>query len=507
MLEDPSKILDILHLSINVNNKSYVLDVSHNNTLLDILRDNLKLTGAKKGCASGDCGSCTVVVNDRAVRSCRIPIRDVNNSKIVTIEGILDSDGKLHPLQQAFLETGAVQCGFCTPGMIMSAYALLQQNPAPTRIEIRDALQGNLCRCTGYQPIEKAVILAAERIRNIRSVLYSSPKTNVGTNVQRIDGIPKVTGQALFTNDIDLGKFAKPLYGAICLSPVPSGILDSLDITESLTVPGVTHVFTAKDIPGKNSIGRWKDDRPVLVERKIRFTGDALALVLAETPNAAQIGVQRIQTNIIPEQGIFDIKTANDPKSVKIHPHGNCVAEINIVKKGNSTIIDSETKEYFDTFETPFVEHAILEPEIAIAYMENSRLTVIAPSQNVFFDRLELMRILGIKHRDFHKIRVIEPYTGSAFGKHEDLSAQPFAALGTFLTNRPVKIALNRRQSFRITTKRHPMLISHTSVVNHENKILHQTIKLQADTGAYASWAPNILRKSAVHATGVYCIP
>jgi len=505
MFEHSAAKPEMTKLRILVNNVEHFIQVKSDLTLLEFLRNKLGLTGAKRGCASGSCGACTVVVNKKAVPSCRLLMRNLNNAEVITIEGLKSSD-RLHPLQIAFMETGAVQCGFCTPGMIMSAYALLVQNPSPDQQDIYNALQNNLCRCTGYQPIEQAVIRAADYINGNAQIRKEPNNAIVGSSIQRIDGIEKVTGQALFTDDIEITG-NNLLYGAICFSPITSGRLVSLNLDRAKAVTGVRYVFTAADVPGKNSIGRWKDDRPVFVENKIRFIGDVLALVLADTPEAARTGVQHIESEIVPEPGIYSIESALESTSADIHPHGNKAAQIDIRKSSRFADENDIKFNYSDTFQTTFVEHALLEPETAFAYMEDNCLKLIAPSQNVYFDRLELMRILGIKNRDIHRIRVIEPYSGAAFGKHEDLSVQPFAALGTFLTRLPVKITLSRDDSFRITTKRHPMVISHSSFVNDENKLIKQKIILHADTGAYSSWAPNILRKSAVHATGAYLIP
>jgi CO/xanthine dehydrogenase Mo-binding subunit/aerobic-type carbon monoxide dehydrogenase small subunit (CoxS/CutS family) len=497
----PAQNANEKNYSITVNGCLYNIQAKESDSLLEILREKLHLKGSKRGCDSGDCGACTVILGNRPVKSCRTHMKDVLNQPVITIEGLQADDGTLHPLQSAFLETGAVQCGFCTPGMIMAAFALLLQNANPGRKDIRRALQGNLCRCTGYQPIEAAVLKAAARMASSGT---PAEKTDVHRDVLRIDGLAKVTGTALFTDDLDL---ESPLHGAVVWSSVPSGILQSIDTQAAMRVPGIARVLTADDIPGQNGVGRWRADRPLLVKDRIRFCGDAIALVLAETVNAAQQAAAVIRFNITPLPALFDPKQALLPGTGALHQNGNCAADIHIQKTSPSTKAEHNAVDYSDTFSTQFVEHALLEPETAAAFFENGTLVVVTPSQNVFYDRLEILRVLGLSSREMARVRIRELNTGAAFGKREDILVSPLAALGTWLTGRPVKITLNRKDSFLATTKRHPMRISHTSRVDSNNRILQQSITILADTGAYSSWAPNILRKCAVHATGPYYVP
>lgn len=510
---------------IKVNGHSYTIHCPASTSLLSVLREYLGLTGTKQGCDTGECGACTVGLGHRAIRSCRVTIGEIGDLPVTTIEGLSDRGDPLHPLQQAFLETGAVQCGFCTPGMIMAAWALLQRRPDPDPGLIRTALQGNLCRCTGYQPIEEAVLRAARQLKDplITKELSDMP----------IGGLEKVTGQAVFTADYHI---RDSLFGAIVWSPIPSGTLTYLDTSAAKAIPGVFRIVTAADIPGLNGLGRVTPHRPLLVTDRVRFTGDAVAMVLADSPSTARTAAACIRLNMQSEPPVVYPDRSLSPNSPTIHPEGNLAAEITIRKAPPCLTLPSNTPQspqtinraadpakpaftdgihpdmdnmpqFRHTFSTGFVEHALLEPEAAVAYYDDDVLTVIGPSQNVFFDRLEIMRVLGIPLREFHRIRVREIHSGAAFGKREDIIAQPLAALGTFLTGRPVSIVLSRQESFRATTKRHPMTFCHTTRIGSDNRIQDQVISILADTGPYSSWAPNILRKAAAHATGPYNVP
>ena len=481
-----------------VNGREYRVEAKETDTLLNVLRQKLFLTGAKHGCNTGNCGACTVLMGNKPVKSCRVHIKDVGNQPITTIEGLQADDGTLHPLQSAFLETGAVQCGFCTPGMIMAAYALLLQNNNPDRQTIRKMLQGNLCRCTGYKPIEDAILKAAAKLNDLNKI---TDDLQSDINMPLIDGYAKVTGTARFTDDLYP---ESSLYGTVVWSTVPSGNLKSINTQKAMQIPGVVRIITAHDIPGQNGIGRWRQDRPLLVEDRIRFSGDAIALVLAETVDAARRSAAAVAPVIEPLPALFDPQQALQPEPISLYDESNIAAEIKIQKTAAHVESGMDNSEYSDTFSTPFIEHALLEPETAVAWFEDGVLQVVAPSQNVFFDRLEIMRVLGLPPREMNRVRVIEKHTGAAFGKREDIFVSPLAALASWLTGRPVKITLNRSESFNITTKRHPMRISHTSSVDKNNRLSRQSITILADTGAYSSWAPNILRKCAVHATGPY---
>ncbi|MBN1550628.1 molybdopterin-dependent oxidoreductase, partial [bacterium] len=477
------------------------ITVEKDERLIDLLRDRLGLTGTKEGCASGSCGCCTVLVNGRALKSCRILAHELDNAEILTIEG-LARDGILHPLQQAFLECGAVQCGFCTPGMILRAYAYLVQKDNEFCKDIKTFMRSNLCRCTGYLQIEEAILCASEMLQKNRPAI--TQLSGIGESPIRTDGFEKVTGEAKFAADYFLPQMC---HAVPVLSNCPHGKLTSINTAKAMAVTGVIRILTSTDVPGANALGRWRSDRPVFVEKEVRYVGDIIALVIAESPKSASKAAKLMEYFIEPVSGVFSPKDALLPDSPLIHETGNLVSSIEI-RKTSEILTSQNVQNVSSSMRTVFVEHAVMEPEASVAYFDDDNvLTVIGPSQNVFFDRLEILRILGISPRDSHKVRIIQAHTGGAFGKREDMVAQPLAALACWHVKRPVKIVLSRQDSFLSTTKRHPMEIHIKSTITSDYKPVSMNIDILADTGAYASWAPNIIRKAAVHSSGPYEIP
>lgn len=489
-------------VQFNVNGKDYSLECNETESVLDILRNHLGLTGTKHGCDSGLCGACTVVMNGRSVRSCQIQATQLNHATIITIEG-LGSPSQLHPLQEAFIDTGAVQCGFCTPGMIMEAYSLLKQDHSPNLETIRHTFRNHLCRCTGYLPIENAIQKAARS--KSKESNRTADSSGIGHSLHRLDGIEKVTGSALYTDDIHIPNLC---FGALLFSPVASGVVKSISIENAKKSPGVIRVITAQDIPGYNGVGRWHADRPLLVEDQIRFAGDALALVIADTESHARLACKSINVEIDQRDPILTPENALSDTALPIHSCGNIASRMQIDKHPVDLGSEIDLRRISTQCVTQHIEHALLEPLCALAYIDDDQvLNVIAPTQNVYFDRLEIQRILGIPPREFNRVRIHQPSIGGAFGKHEDIFIGPLAAVAAFLTGRPCKIRLSRSESFRCSSKRHPMKINHSSLIDTSGIIQRSEIKIIADTGAYSSWAPNILRKAIVHSTGPYEIP
>ncbi|MDH4034836.1 MAG: molybdopterin-dependent oxidoreductase, partial [candidate division Zixibacteria bacterium] len=490
-------------IQLSVNDVPHSLEVSSDESLLDILRDRLQLKGTKCGCDVGTCGCCTVILNGKAVRSCSVAPKDVQGAKVETIES-LSSTGKLHPLQQAFIDRQGCQCGFCTPGVIMAAKALLDDDPKPGDRAIKHALRTNLCRCTGYQPILDAVKQASGQLPldqpadGLELVGPEKDTSWVGRSVPRRDAESLVTGRAEFTDDI-----ADPpgcLYLVTKRSQRAHAIIKSIDSSDAEQIPGVVRVITAKDIPGDNRYGKIIRDIPVLAEDRVRSYADAVALVVADSYKTARQGCDAIVVQYDDLDPLFDPERALDEDAPQVHPRGNLLYEFNIIKGDADEGFERADVVVEDEYSTGRVDHAQLEPEAALAYFDDSgKLCLKAPTQHVFFDRLNIIRALGLPKDD---VRVIQPPVGGAFGKREDVYGQIHCALAAFLTRRPVRTRYSREETFQSTQKRHPARIRIRLGATNDGKLTAFKADVLADTGAYASWGPNILRKICVHVSG-----
>jgi len=351
---------------LHVNGVPHRLWVSPETVLLQVLRDELHLTGAKNGCGRGHCGTCTVIVNGRAVRSCVTRATRLDGAQVETIEGLARGD-QLHPLQQAFIEQGAVQCGFCTPGMIMAAKALLDANPQPSREDIVKALMPNLCRCTGYASIVRAVQEASRKKQEVSVSALGGLRTRIiGKPVPRPDARAKVTGEAVFAADL---YFENMLHAKVLRSARPHARIRRVDTSKAKALSGVVAVLTADDIPGARAHGTIRADWPTLCWDKVRYTGDAVALVAAESEAIAEQALSLIEVDYEPLPGVFSPQEALAPGAPLVHGDtpGNLLKHIK-VRKGDveaglaqaDVIVEGE-------YHTPSIEHAYLEPEAGVA--------------------------------------------------------------------------------------------------------------------------------------------
>ncbi len=475
-------------------------------TLLTYLRDELRLTGTKNGCAQGHCGACTVIVNGKAQRACLLRLERLSGAKVETVEG-LAQDGRPHPLQLAFIEEGAIQCGFCTPGMLMACKALLDRNPDPSDAEIRAALSNNLCRCTGYAAILRAVHKAAAWLHSGESPAAPGDALPaawdvIGQSVTRNDAWAKASGQLLYGDDL----YAPGMLHARALrSPYPHAEVLGVDVTAAAQVPGVVAVLTAKDVPGQNAFGLINADQPVLAGDRVRYVGDPVAVVYAETPVAAEDALARIQVRYRELEVVTTPQRALEPDAPKLHPDGNILTE-NHVRKGDveqgfreaDVIVEGD---YF----TPFVEHAYMEPESCLATPEQGGgVAVSVGSQGPYVDRAQMAAALALPPE---KVHVINLPMGGGFGGKEDVTVQILAALGVLVTGRPVKMVLSRSESIRVSTKRHAEYLHYRTGAKRDGRLTAVEASIIGDTGAYASAGLAVLMRSAAFACGPYVVP
>ena len=485
------------HLILKVNGDDYPLLVYPQQTLLGVLRDDLGLTGTKQGCDDGTCGTCMVTVNGAMARACRVAVDRVIGKEILTIEG-LGTPEQLHPLQEAFIKADAVQCGFCTPGTIMAAKALLDRNPTPTRAQIVKALGSNLCRCTGYTGILEAVTRAADFGRGI-----PYPESRVaGEAHQRADARDKVLGTALYAADLTLPGM---LHGAILRSPHLHAEILQIDDSEARALPGVAAVVTAQDVPGLNRHGRAVKDQPVLADGRVRQIGDAVAAVAAISPEIAAEALSRIRVNYRLLPAVVDPAAALKEGAPLIHDSGNLLAEKDS-RWGDAEAALAQADIVVDeTYSTPFCEHAYLEPESALAYSdEEGRIVVRSATQYSHLHRRAVAETMGLP---LERVRIFPTVVGGAFGAKTDISCECVVALLALKTGQPVKIVYSRAESFASTTKRHPFRMRCRTGVTREGRLTAFAAELLADTGAYASAGPGIMTRAFVSLVGPYQFP
>ncbi len=500
-------------LTLTVNNQSYTLPILPGETLATLLRERLHLTGTKIGCDEAECGACTVLVDDEPVLSCVYPAARADGKKVVTIEGLatyVEHVMKLHPIQEAFIEHGAVQCGFCIPGQIMTAFALLKRNPNPTPQEVRYALKDTLCRCAGYPMIEKAILAAAHTLRTGDPLplpeIYESiyKKEIVGRKHLRPDAFDKVTGKAIFTDDLH---FEDMLHAKVRRAMVPHAILKKLDTSQATALKGVKAVLTAADIPGEQNHGLVRFDWPALVGvgQRIRYVGDAIAIVAAETPEIAEQAVNLIEAEFEPLPVITNPIQALDESQPKLHESGNLLKHIK-VRKGdvNKGFLEADCI-LEHTFHSQTTDHAFMEPECSIAVpTSDNRMEVYVGSQIPYQDRSQVARVLGW---DNNRVRILGQKMGGGFGGKEDIAGQIHAALLANATQRPVKLLYDRHESLLAHPKRHATQIRIKIGAKNDGRITAIETELYGDTGAYASLGEKVMERATTHSAGPYDVP
>jgi aldehyde oxidoreductase len=462
-------------------------------TLAQVLREDLHLTGTKVSCDEGDCGACTVLVDGQAVVSCLYPLHKAHGRHILTIEGVA-REGKLHPVQEAFIRHDAIQCGFCTPGMVLAALALLEKVPEPSPEEIKRALGNNYCRCTGYVKIVQA-------IQDAGAVLSGARPALSGRAVPRKDAVRRVTGEEVYAADAHLEGM---LHGKIVWSNYPHARIVRVDTTAAEAVPGVVRILTYCDVTGKNLFGSMGYDQPVFAEDRVLFLGEAVAVVLAETLAAAEEGARQVHVEY---ETLPVIATARDALRVDapvLKGEDNVFHRTRVVKGDVAAGFAMADVVVENDYATQPVEHAFLETESGFAVVEDGVVTVYQATQYPAGDRQQLADVLGLP---LDRVRVVQTPVGGAFGGKMDITIQPFLALGAYLTGRPVKIVLTRPESIRMHVKRHPYWLHYKLGATRDGRLVAMEATLLADGGAYRSTTDDVLEQATVFSSGPYAIP
>jgi aldehyde oxidoreductase len=482
-----------------LNGRKVMVQVPGGRRLSNVLREDVGLRGTKVGCDAGDCGACTVLIDGAPVCACLTPVARVHGRQVETIEA---ADPLLDRLRDSFLTQGAAQCGICTPGMMMTALALIRQGPV-NREQVSDALGGVLCRCTGYAKILSAVVAAGGPFRPADTGACGDDPGIVGARVRRVDGAAKVAGDSFGADEWRPGGL---VLHAI-RSPHAHAAFAFGDLAGWVArASGRVAVWTADDIPGVNRFGVIPAfaDQPALAVNPARFRGEAVALVAVEDDGTAP-DLTTFPVTWSPLPALTDPALAETAAAL-VHPDrpGNRLIA-GVVRQGDAAGALSRAAHVVDhAMETGFVEHAYIEPEAGAAWMEGDVLVIRACTQAPVMDRDETALILALPK---DRLRIIPSAVGGGFGSKLDVSLQPLLGLAVLKTGRPARMVYSRAESMASTTKRHPARMTGQIGCDAGGRISGMVFDGLFDTGAYASWGPTVANRVPVHASGPYRTP
>ncbi|MCR1921803.1 selenium-dependent xanthine dehydrogenase [Flavonifractor plautii] len=469
--------------------------------LLRYLRDELRLTSVKDGCSEGACGTCTILVDGKAVKACVLSTKRAAGKEIVTVEGL--SEAEREAFVYAFGAVGAVQCGFCIPGMVMAGKALLDQNPTPTEAEIKKAIRGNVCRCTGYKKIIEGIALAGAILRGEASVdpaLEEGEDYGVGARAFRTDVRDKVLGRGEYCDDLYLDGMA---HASAVRSQYPRARVLDIDASAALALPGVLAVLTADDVP-HNKVGHLQQDWDVMIAKGdiTRCVGDAVCLVVAESEAVLKRAKELVKVDYEPLEPVRTIQEARAADAPILHPGGNLCQQRHVTRGDARAALAQSKYVVTQSYRTPFTEHAFLEPECAVAFPYKDGVKVYTSDQGVYDTRKEISIMLGWEPE---RIVVENKLVGGGFGGKEDVSVQHLAVLAALRVNRPVKAKLTRQESINFHPKRHYMEGTFTLGCDENGIFTGLDCEIHFDTGAYASLCGPVLERACTHSVGPYC--
>lgn len=486
-----------------LNGEPRTIDVLPDESLLDVLRDTFKITSLKPGCApQRECGCCLALIDGSPKVTCGIKVSQVEGRSILTLEGVSDNERKLYA--DAFQVTAGLQCGYCTPGLALRIKHLTDQDRDFSRDEIAKALDGHLCRCTGYVKIIDAVELIAKAKRG-GALPPLVENGGVGAPLQRYQGAELVLGQRPFVADIDVPNM---LHGVVVLSPHARARVKRIDTGKAKAVPGVVAVATAKDVPGDRWVGLIHSDWPVLVAEgeEVRYVGDVLAAVAAETKRAAREAAALVEVEYEVLPAVLDPFEAIAPGAPQVNPHHDNTLEVTKIEKGDAAAaLAASAHVVSGTWQTQRIEHLFLETEAALAVPEpDGRLHLYSQGQGIFDDRRQCAKVLGEPEENLF-VELMP--NGGAFGGREDMTIQAQTALLARMTGRPVRVTLTRDESVRMHPKRHPLTMTYKVGCDETGHLTAAVIEIVGDSGAYASVGGKVLERAAGHACGPYKVP
>ena len=455
----------------------------------------------KDGCSEGACGTCTIVVDGKAVRSCILTTKKAVGKHILTVEGLTEAEQET--FVYAFGAVGAVQCGFCIPGMVLSGKALLDQNPDPSEDEIKKAIRGNVCRCTGYKKIIEGISLAGAILRGERTVdpaLERGERFGVGERAFRSDVRDKVLGRGEYCDDVALPGM---VHASAVRSEYPRARVLDIDASAALALPGVLAVLTAEDVP-HNKVGHIQQDWDVMIARGdvTRCVGDAVCLVVAETETALAEAKKLVKVTYEPLSPVRTIQEAMAEDAPRLHPNGNLCQSRHVTRGDAKAALANSKYVVTQSYRTPFTEHAFLEPECAVAFPYQNGVKVYTSDQGVYDTRKEIAIMLGWEPE---RIVVENKLVGGGFGGKEDVSVQHIAVLAALKVGRPVKVKFSRKESIAFHPKRHYMEGTFTLGCDENGIFTGLDCEIYFDTGAYASLCGPVLERACTHSVGPYC--
>jgi aldehyde oxidoreductase len=504
---------NMIKKTLKINGVDKVVVARAGDSLADVLREQLGLTGVKVGCDEGQCGSCNVIMDGNLIRSCVTKMSKVaDGASITTIEGI-GTPNNLHPLQLSWIVHGGSQCGFCTPGFIVSAKALLDQTPKPTRDQVRDWFQThrNACRCTGYKQLVDAVMDGAKVLRGemkAEDLMYKLPKDGQiwGGKYPRPSAVAKATGTLDYGADLGHKLPPETLYLALVQAKVSHANIRGINTAEAEKMPGVHKIVTHKDVKGKNRItglitfpGNKGDgwDRPILCDTKVFQFGDAIAIVCADTEENARAAAEKVKVDLEVLPAYMSAPEAMAEDAMEIHPGTpNVYFEIPIVK-GNDTkpLMASAAQVVEEEYYLQRQPHLTMEPDVGFAYFDDEgRLTIHSKSIALYLHHAMIAPGLGIEPE---KLRLVQNPAGGTFGYKFSPTMEALLGVACMATGRPVFLRYNYYQHITYTGKRSPFWMKIKYGADKDGKILAMETDWSVDHGPYSEFGDLLTLRGA----------
>jgi putative selenate reductase molybdopterin-binding subunit len=498
-------------LNFTVNDEVESIEVSPRTRLLDALRTDLGLTGAKEGCGTGDCGSCTVLMDGKPVNSCMILALQAEGRNVTTIEG-MGRPGALHPIQQAMIQSGGIQCGFCTPGMVLSLKGLLDQNPHPDEDAVRVAISSNLCRCTGYTKILDAAKMLSDGLANSDS--SEGDDWAIGSRMVRGDAVEKVTGRAVYAEDVRLPRM---IHGVLLRSPHAHAKILSIDTTEALKLPGVKAVVSGRDIE-MGYFGYEVHDLKIFALDKVRFVGEPVAAIAATTADIAREAASKVKVAYEVLPAVFDPEEALSENAPLVHDDvneyahdwesersGNLCYKLELTEGDLDKGFEESDQIIEGTYETPEAHPGSIEPHSSTAMVDPSgRITIWTTTQKPFVFASYLADAL---QRPISTFKIVPTHIGGGFGGKLFPCLEPYAVVLAEQSGRPVQMTLTREEEMTTTLLRHPSKVELKTGVKQDGTLVAHRVRMLFNTGAFGPYGPNTAALASLMASGPYRIP